>query len=1171
MDAEGVKLRILLLGPPVVYYGEEPLRIQRRVLRSLLFYLAGQSEPVGRAVLMDLFWPDEDEEEARRRLREALSKLRTQLPHPSILVAEQDLVRLDPQQTYVDVLEYQALIDQVRPYLQRQSTTPLPEAIYQQMYKAVNLWRSPEYMSGVALPSTEGLDRWMSLQVQALDYTRQSLLETLADHAATSGDLEDAVYWVRRALETDDENPDLYQRLISWLRDLGKRSEALSACEQVRKIYNEHGLGSLPPAIAGLCRQIREEADLPAQQPPAPWHNTLTLQLPFVGRKKLMADLRHALQRGGVELIWGEAGAGKSRLTFEFYQSLEPAPRLLLAAGHAHLMELPYQPMLDMLRHAVTLDEWKQLDSVWADTLSLLLPELLTLRPDARRPENLDEASRRQAIAEAFLQVFLILARRQRLLLFLDDAQWADPDTFSLLAYLLDHKLFARHGLLVIAARPEEPNQAFSQFLSQSQVPWMVHQSQLELLVTDEIAELTRLALGRPAPSQLVERLALDTGGNPLFLLETLRALMDFKFDTSQLQQVDPLPLASSIRALVRERLRLLDPLTRQAISAAAVLGNTFSLDIFQQAAQLEQEDTVRVLEVMEQAHLVRPLEQSSPPSYAFIHDKIREVLLFELSQARRQYLHLQAAQAMENRADLVNAAPAEIARHYEEGGDLRSAFQYWLRASDAALNQGARAEAQSAFQAAEQILNKIELQLPERFIYQLYSAWGEIACESFDSDRAEYCYAAMLRYGEQRYAPLLIGSAYSGLARVAGMRSHPRLALAHLDHAVPFLRDSGNLFEQIEAARSRAEYLNQLLRYPEAVASLEGILELLEELPDLRTRQAAADALTLLASTYLLLAEPRKAQNAARRALDIGLYFTRTTSRARALAALSTAAYLCAEFNQAMQLCSQALQLAQEAQDGSLICQLYAVRGNICIQTGHIDQAWQDAQAIHELASARHYDEMLPRAYCIQGDIWRVLRDHNAAVQAYRKGLDASHDHITSMDCLFRLGLALALNGQIENGFSFLNQAIDLTRETGLELLRFQAELTHAVVFFLSGQVEKSLELARNVHAEISRRGLRLFANDFAWLSGMALIGSNPESASRHALTLIKAGEEIEDPWVKFAGLEILLLVETEKGSAFVQHRLDELCTELSPYICNPEVQPAFAALCERIKMQAV
>jgi tetratricopeptide (TPR) repeat protein len=917
---------------------------------------------------------------------------------------------------------------------------------------------------------------------------------------------------------------------------------------------------------------MHEQAGAPAPEAPAPWHNTLTLQLPFVGRKKILAGLKLALQRGGVELIWGEAGAGKSRLTFEFYQSLEPAPRLLFAAAYSHLMTMPYQPLVDLIRHAVTIDEWQRLDAVWAGTLSTLLPELPTLRPGSHRPKDVPAANQTQVVAEAFLQLFTLLARRQRLLFFLDDAQWSDAQTFQVLAYLLDHKLFAERGLLVIAARPEETNPGLSGFLSQSQVPWMVHHTTLELLNRDEVAELARLALGKPAHNQLVERLARDTGGNPLFLLETLRALLDFHIDPAQPQQFEHLPLASSIHALVRERLRLLDPQARHAVATAAVIGNTFNLELFQTTAQLTQAQTVTVLEELERAHLVQPVQvDGSAASYRFIHDKIREVLLFELSQARRQFLHLRAAQAMESKSGEVHAYAAEIARHFEEAGEMSFAFQYWLQAGEYARNRQKRLDAHIAFQHAESILTKIELQLPATLIYQLYSSWGEMACNTYDSDQAEYCFAAMLRYGEQRYAPLLIGNAYSGLARVAGMRNHPRLALSHLDHALTYLRDSENPYDRIEASRRRAEYLNQLLRYQESATTIEGVLDLDQDLRDDRTRLAFAEALVQLGLNYLLLGEPATARATVNRALEIGQHLYRAAFPARALAILATTDYLMADFDQALRTVEKALQLAEDLQDGRLLAYIYSVRGNVYFQTGMLDKAWQDVDNIFDLTGGGPFDEMVARAYCLRGDIWRVLRDYPSAIESYQAGLDASQDHISSMEILFRLGLAFALNGQIEKGSSFLNQAIELCRETNLEFVRLPAELTQVVLYLLKGQSEFAQKLIDNLAGQVKQRGLHLFSPFSTWVAGMTLVASDPQEARRHALDLLKISANMNIPWYELSALDILSLLEQEGDGLGLQQLLEKFAANQSPHIQNEKLQPVFAALCEKIRVQTL
>jgi len=1121
---EGAKqLRVLLLGSPRVFYDEQEIHIKRRLLRALFFYLASQPDPVGRSVLMDLLWPEESEEDARRHIREALSKLRAELPEPSLIVATQDHVRLDSEQVYVDLLEYQALLEQVRPYLQRGMHTPLPEAIYQQMVKAVNLWRGTEFLAGANLPSTDGLDHWLSLTSQSLSYSFQNLLETLSEHCAISGDLENAVHWIRKAIQLDEENPDLYYQLIQWLYDLGRRSEALGECDRIRHVYESLG-ERLPTILNNLCQRIREAADFPPSQMVTPWHNMLTLQLPFVGRKKLLTDLKLALQRGGVEMIWGEGGAGKSRLVFEFYQSLQPAPRLLLAAGFSHLSELPYQPLIDLLRHSVTVEEWHQLDSVWVSYLTTLLPELPSLRPDVSPPVEISLSLQHQQIAEAFLQLFRILSRRQRLLLFVDDAQWCDELTFHVLAYLLDHRLFSQRGLLVVAARPEEPNPALERFLSQSQIPWMVHHSKLELLNRDEISELVRLALGKPAPDELIDRLALETGGNPLFVLETLRAVLDFNLNVNQLKVIPHLPLASSIHALARERLRLLEPQTRQALVTAAVIGNAFPLRVLQTAAQLDIEECVRVIEELERTHLIRPMvSKDHSRQYAFIHDKIREVLLFELSPARLQLLNLRVAEAY--MALEESAAYAErIASHFELAGENLRAFQYWLFTAENAIAHHQTQAAERAFRRAEKILPRIETELTEGHLYRLYAQWGEFCCRQNQLEQAEQNYAALLRFGELRYSPLLIGTAYSGLARVAGLRQQARLALAQLEHAIPFLRQSGSPYEMIEAGNRRADFLTQLLRHQEAIYSLENVLEMAGSIHDQRTSRVVAEAQAKLAYNYLLLAQPERARAAAQQALESSLSVAGLAFRIDALMWLALSEYLLAEFNPAMQHCEEAIEMAQAVGDEMRLAYLLTIRGNIRLYRGALEGAWQDSEQAIRLMEGGKNDDILARAICIQGDLLTFLRDYESAVEYYRRGLEISRNPISAMECLFRLGTGLVLNGQPENGFPFLHKSIELSRESRLEIIRLPAQMGEVLSRALDPNRQLDTQTVDELKNEVEQHGLTALGLIYYWIAAQLVRDEDSGRAIEHGRQLIRRGRELGILWAEIAGLELIL-----------------------------------------------
>ncbi|KPL83428.1 hypothetical protein SE15_07055 [Thermanaerothrix daxensis] len=304
-------LRILLLGPPQIEYGGHPLRIQRRLLRTLLFYLATQADPVGRQTLLDLFWPDEDQEDGRRHLREVLSKLRTALPLPTLIHTTQDLVWLDRAQVYVDVREFQTLMHQARIYLKLPLAAPLPEAVYQRLCKAVNLWRGQRFLAGVELPSTEAFDEWLTYTSAALESALMTALEVLAEHAALSGDLDEAIHWARRALQMDESHWRLRARMIGWLCDLGQYAAAQEECERVQNDLAAEGINEVPEEFQSLCQRLHLALRQPRPPEPAPWFSLRTLHVPFVGRDEVLDALRTLALQGGVAMLWGRQAAVK--------------------------------------------------------------------------------------------------------------------------------------------------------------------------------------------------------------------------------------------------------------------------------------------------------------------------------------------------------------------------------------------------------------------------------------------------------------------------------------------------------------------------------------------------------------------------------------------------------------------------------------------------------------------------------------------------------------------------------------------------------------------------------------------------------------------------------------------------------------------------------------------
>jgi tetratricopeptide (TPR) repeat protein len=894
----------------------------------------------------------------------------------------------------------------------------------------------------------------------------------------------------------------------------------------------------------------------------------LTLQLPFVGRKALLNDLRLALQRGGVEVIWGEAGSGKSRLGVEFYQMIDPPPRLILATARFHTQSFAFQPLIDALRCTVTHEEWQQLPEAWAAILMEVLPDLAALRPSTPPPAHLPALHPGpQRIYEALAQVFDILGRRQRLLIFLDDAQWSDANTLYALAYLLNQRRLSEKGLLVISARLEEPAAALHAFLQHAPLNWMLRQTNLNLLTHEEIAELSRYAFGQPLPNALVERLRAETGGNALFLLETLRTWLDHGLNPEQLSSAQDIPLASTVHSLVSERMRLLSPSAQQALSAAAVIGESFSPKLLSGLLVWDEEQTLAVLEELERTRLIHLAEQDTP-AYDFIHAQIRAVLLAELSPARRQALNLRTAQVMQQQGLHSPAEMRTAARYYQSGGDFQSAFRWWVKAGAGSAGEN-RDSALSDLHQAELLLPQLQNRAPHELVHTLYTTWTGLTLQAGRLEEAERANKMLLNFGEQVDAPALIGSAYYGLAKTAAQHGQNRRALTYLEQAAPFLRQAGSLQERLEGAHQQAQQLNQLLRYHEAIRVLEDITRLDFGNQSLPVRRALARVYSQLALTLLYTGQYRRSTAAIQQAVEIFQTALDAPGLANAILVTCLLDFHTGAYARGLtRLQEVKLHLAQP-DDSVLMAYAFALEAAFYTALGQLDDAWHAQTDALRLADAHHLTTVQSWVYSIRGDAFFFLRAYDQAVDAHRQSLDISSEHIAAISSLSRLGSALMMNGQRDNGFTFLRRAIDLSGQTDLDLVRLRAELFQSAGMLLAGYPREALNQAAQTANEIEQRGGGLQSIPYYWISALAHEHDQPQEALEPVRQLITRAHNAGSPFFELLGIELALRLPLD----YPERRLwrtqgRQILKRLQIQTTRPELLPALAGYIEKLQL---
>lgn len=1146
---ESPKLRILLLGSPAVFAGEQPLQIQRRLLRWMLFYLACKDELVGRAEIILQFWPDEPEEDARRHLRETLSKLRAQLPDPEIIITEQDRIGLDPQRAYTDVREFQSLFVQtVRACAQTPASTPLTQAVHERVVQAVRLWRAAAFMAGARLPESESLNNWMLLTSQQLENQRARLLDRLVDHAAASGDIESAIQWLQKALEGDETNESLHYRLLSLLHTQDRYSEALNYCQYLQELFRREGYDELPPALLSLSGQIREEAAQPSEPNRTAWPSLAGMQVPFVGREDLLQELSRAARRGSPVMLFGEAGSGKSRLVRELFFSLKPVPRLLLAPARIQEASMPYQPMIDMLRHDIRTEEWKSLDLAWITPLALLLPELRIAFPDIQ-PLRVPPEQERSLIFEALRQLFLMLGKKQRYLLFLDNAQWSDEETLAALAYLAERGLSGENGVLIMAARAEVPSPHLQTFLNRPRSGYSLQRLSLPPLNTEEISTLARYVLGDTFSTDIVPRLERETGGNPLFLLETLRLVLDYSL-TAPRAAGSRLPLAVTVHTVIRERLQHLTPYDAQVLNIAAVIGSQFSMDLLESTSMLLPEQIAQSLESLAQANLIRAGQQDRPSgAYIFTHEKVQEVVLLDLSPARKRLFHLRIARALDQK-EQGHSAEVEglLALHFAEAGELESAFQHWLHASLYAWRAYDKEQALNALKNAGDILQRLGGQATDISIYQLYRQWGRLAFDISDPEMMEQAFEMLLYFGKVRQNSLLTGSAYNGLAQLAEMRLQPEKGLALLDQAAPFLEQTGKLFERIEARNHRGVFMLMTGKIHEAQSIFDEALVIAERANDAQSLEARAHTAYWLGTLLLASGWPLLAlEMAGRSARDSEEAFYPNGSLRAAILKSAIRRYA-GQRQESLNAAQEQLSQSVTQNFPLLAGELHGSAARASFLLGDLDSCWSHLQLARETAQNYPFSNLKESTDCLTGELYRFFGNLEESAKWHLIGSQTGFKNIDALDNNIYLA---RLIDDIPQAVDKIEGCIGYALRNGLMLYHLKAQVMKAEILIRTGHSDEEIrQIVAFATAESRQRGIpeiEILAQLVNVRMSIAQeqykeAAYSAQQAASAAVNLHSLPLEIEARRLELAAVRMGQIPAEQAGGGGLQERLAEL-----------------------------
>lgn len=478
-------------------------------------------------------------------------------------------------------------------------------------------------------------------------------------------------------------------------------------------------------------------ADLPSEFPPlraaevadARDSTALLEQLvrgQLVGRGAELEQLRQHWEltqqaRAHLVLLSGEPGVGKTRLATELVAHAKKEGAVVLRGGcYEYEATAPYLAFVEALRDWVHVSSPETLRAnldATAPEIARLAPELESklgsIAPNPPLPPN----EERLRLFDNVARLTQKLAGARGLLFFIDDLHWADQGTLNLLHYLLRH---LRNERVLVLAAYREIELDRSHPLSSALVDWnrehLATRISLARLSRQDTGTLLATLFGQASISEeFVAVLYRETEGNPFFIEEVVKSLIEqgeiYRENGGWgRKQIDELAIPQSVKEAIGRRLNRLSEACLEVLRSAAALGKVFRFSELA-AVVVTREDAL--LDALDEASAAQLISARAEDSFAFTHDKIREVLYEELNPIRRRRLHQRIGEKLEELSQTGPRARVQVqdlAYHFTQSGDLERALTYSRRAAENAGRLFALEEALGHFERAREVADALGL-----------------------------------------------------------------------------------------------------------------------------------------------------------------------------------------------------------------------------------------------------------------------------------------------------------------------------------------------------------------------------------------------------------------------------------------------------------------------------
>lgn len=783
----------------------------------------------------------------------------------------------------------------------------------------------------------------------------------------------------------------------------------------------------------------------------------------LIGREKEVdqlvsfAEPLFAGKCAGIAYVLGEAGIGKSRLTYEVRRQLgQQRPVNWLLASADQILRKPFNPFVYLLqrmfRQSLDLgrmqnqrrfqfrlsqmrqslhklntqqardvkEELDRTESVLAAQLGMVIERSLWTQLDAQ--------GRYQNTIAAFVNLLVAEALLQPTVLEMEDIHWIDDDSVAVIRELVRHTKDLPFMIVATSRASDDGN--YSPLLSTAEkeaIELPTTQVEINPLSEAAVRRMAETTLGAPIADETLATLLRTTNSNPFYLEQVVEYFRENELLIPDEDGVlnlsdESIKLSSSISSILTARIDRLSNLVRETVKAAAVIGREFDIPVLTEVMcedtgiSSSEEMSVLLREQIASAEKGQIWSAVNELRYIFRHSLLREAVYGMQLTTRLQQLHRQIANAiLKLYGENIEERYVDLAFHYEQAGEKDLTIEYLGKAANYAR---ANFQNQQALELYERLIDKFSNRPEEEVtvnthinrgkVLEIVGRWGE----------AQAAYEQAQAIAKASRDILLLGRTNNHLGRLLTFQGK-------YDEAMENLRVAASLFESVD--------------------DIFGI----------------AKAYSNMGNLYFRTAHYHDALTYYDKSLDYGFGRTGTTSAAETVAHLGLTHMNLGNYPEAIKVVKEQIPLHEDNQDSMGLANLHTNLGIIYFESGNYKKATEHHYAGLELAKELGNKRLQAIGLGSLGSVFEREGKFEEAADLFMRDLEICQEMGDRQGIAVTEGLIGDINSVMGNftiAIQHLDRSLRISRELGYRKGVAKAVNTLGDIYFLQGQHDISL-----------------------------------------------------------------------------------------------------------------